>query len=390
MRLRSRGFTLIELLVVIAIIAILIALLLPAVQAAREAARRSQCVNNCKQLVMALHNFESANATLPKGINLPYANGLTYQQASDSLVADMTEPFGPNWAVMILPYLEQSTLYNASNVVGYPGWAGPYNNPASPPTNAPNSSMYNMDWANQTLRSTRLTVFTCPSDPNNSSANAFFTSTDYSKFSAVAPMDPRTSTPMLNWARGNYGANYGATDMDNTVNGQGGESHAPNTGATKKGVMGGNYGVQLQAITDGLSNTVFVAEMRAGLTTSDGRGVWAMGFGGSSLCCEARSYNPGPNSTYMVSPGCDDGGDEIQTCYTFAAQFPNRDKLGMPCNCSQGNNNVGGQARSLHPGGVNLGLGDGSVHFIKNSVDNQVWYRLFVSIDGGILGADQF
>jgi prepilin-type N-terminal cleavage/methylation domain-containing protein/prepilin-type processing-associated H-X9-DG protein len=384
-----RGFTLIELLVVIAIIAVLIALLLPAVQAAREAARRAQCVNNVKQLLLGLHNFESANGTLPKGINLPYANGLTYQQASDSLVADMTEPFGPNWAVMILPYLEQQTLYNASNVVGYPGWAGPYNNPASPPTNAPNANMYNMDWANSTLRGTRLNVFTCPSDSYNTTSNPFYTSSDLANYPKISPMDARTGTPLLNWARGNYGANYGATDMDNTVNGQGGESHAPFTGATKKGVMGANYGVKLQEITDGLSNTVFVAEMRAGLTTVDGRGVWAMGFGGSSLCCEARSYNPGPNSTFMVFPKCDDGGDEIQTCKYFAPQFPNRGALGMPCNCST-SNNVGGQARSMHPGGVNIGLGDGSVRFIKNTVANQIWYNLFVSIDGSIISADSF
>jgi prepilin-type N-terminal cleavage/methylation domain-containing protein/prepilin-type processing-associated H-X9-DG protein len=389
MKRRRPAFTLIELLVVIAIIAVLISLLLPAVQAAREAARRAQCVNNTRQLLLALNNFESANGTLPKGINLPYANGLTYSQASDSLVADMTEPFGPNWAVMILPYLEQAALYNASNVVGYPGWAGPYNNPASPPTNAPNASQYNMDWANTTLRSTWLNAFTCPSDPNSNRSNAFFTSTDLSSYPQIAPMDPRTKTPLLNWARGNYGANYDATDMDNTVNGQGGESHAPFTGATKKGVMGANYGVRLSEITDGLSNTVFVAEMRAGLATSDGRGVWAMGFGGSSLCCEARSYNPGPNSTYMVSPKCNDGGDEIQTCFTIATLFPNRDKLGMPCNCSK-SNNVGGQARSLHPGGVNIGLGDGSVRFVKNSIANRTWYSLFVSIDGSIITADSF
>jgi prepilin-type N-terminal cleavage/methylation domain-containing protein/prepilin-type processing-associated H-X9-DG protein len=386
---KRRGFTLIELLVVIAIIAVLIALLLPAVQAAREAARRAQCVSNTKQLLLALHNFESANGALPKGINLPYANNLTYTQASDSLVADMTEPFGPNWAVMILPYLEQQTLYNASNVVGYPGWDGPYNNPSAPPSNAPNAKNYNMDWANSTLRSTRLNVFTCPTDANNTPGNAFFTSADLANFPQISPMDQRTGTPLLNWARGNYGANYGATDMDNTVNGQGGESHAPFTGATKKGVMGANYGVRLQEVTDGLSNTAFVAEMRAGLATSDGRGVWAMGFGGSSLCCEARSYNPGPNSKFMIFPKCNDGGDETQTCFTIAAQFPNRGALGMPCNCAK-NNNVGGQARSMHPGGVNIGLGDGSVRFIKNSIANEIWYRLFVSIDGGIMSADAF
>jgi prepilin-type processing-associated H-X9-DG protein len=247
-----------------------------------------------------------------------------------------------------------------------------------------------MDWANTTLRSTRLNVFTCPSDPNNTAANAFFSSSDLTSFSTIAPMDPRTKTPLLNWSRGNYGANYGATDVDNTVNGQGGESHEPFTGATKKGVMGANYGVKLQEITDGLSNTVFVAEMRAGLATSDGRGVWAMGFGGSSLCCEARSYNPGPNETFMVSPKCNDGGDETQTCYTIAAMFPNRDKLGMACNCAKGNNNVGGQARSLHPGGVNIALGDGSVRFIKNTVANRIWYNLFVSIDGSVMSGDAF
>ncbi len=121
MRQRRKAFTLIELLVVIAIIAVLIALLLPAVQAAREAARRSQCVNNLKQLALGCHNFESTNSTFPKGAYLPYANGLNPSNAGDYLVSDQTEPFGPNWAVMILPYIEQSSLYNSSNVIGYPG-----------------------------------------------------------------------------------------------------------------------------------------------------------------------------------------------------------------------------------------------------------------------------
>ncbi|MGP0069954.1 MAG: DUF1559 domain-containing protein [Isosphaeraceae bacterium] len=397
MTVRRRGFTLIELLVVIAIISVLIALLLPAVQAAREAARRAQCVNNIKQLLLGLHNFESANGTLPKGINEPYVNGLTYSQVSDLLVADQTEPFGPNWAVMILPYIEQQTLYNASNVTGYPGWAGPYN--SNPPAqDAPNPTNYNMGWANNTVVSSAIAAFVCPSDPYNNTGNKFFSSSDATNFPGLAP-NSLAGNPILNWARGNYGANYGATDMDNTVNGNGGESHAPYKGATKKGVMGANYGVALAAVTDGLSNTIFVAEMRAGIVTSDGRGVWAMGFGGSSLCCEARSYDSGPNSNYMVSgpPNCDDGGDETQTCFTFAAQYPNRGLLGMPCNCSTGTtvgnggqNNVGGQARSLHPGGVNIGMGDGSVRFVKNTIANLTWYQLLVSIDGGIISSDQY
>jgi prepilin-type processing-associated H-X9-DG protein len=87
---------------------------------------------------------------------------------------------------------------------------------------------------------------------------------------------------------------------------------------------------------------------------------------------------------------CDDGGDETQTCYMFASQFPNRGQLGMPCNCTNGNNNAGGQARSLHPGGVNVGFGDGSVKFIKNTIANMVWWQILSSDDGSIVSADQY
>ena len=167
----SSGFTLIELLVVIAIIAVLIALLLPAVQAAREAGRRAQCVNNVKQLLLGLHNFESANGSFPKGVNQPYLNGLTPDNTSDALASDQTEPFGPNWAVMILPYIEQGTLYNASNVIGYPGWPGPYSTPNVDTASSPN--LYNMDWACSTLRQTRLATFVCPTDANNQSGSFF-------------------------------------------------------------------------------------------------------------------------------------------------------------------------------------------------------------------------
>jgi len=136
-----RGFTLIELLVVIAIIAVLIALLLPAVQAAREAARRSQCINNLKQLGLAMHNYSSAMGSLPEGTtNAPYN------------VPGQLE----NWSAwsahaLMLPYLEQKPIYDAINFSWGSGGHG-----APPPTmsQALNSTVYN----------SKIASFLCPSD----------------------------------------------------------------------------------------------------------------------------------------------------------------------------------------------------------------------------------
>jgi prepilin-type N-terminal cleavage/methylation domain-containing protein/prepilin-type processing-associated H-X9-DG protein len=394
---KSRGFTLIELLVVIAIIAVLIALLLPAVQAAREAARRAQCVNNEKQLLLGLHNFESSNSTFPKGINEPYLTGLNYKSGSDALGSDFSEPFGPNWAIMILPYIEQAALYNASNVAGYPGWSGPYvtvDSSGNGPSTAPNQNLYNMDWCNTTVRSTHLTVFVCPTDPNNSAQNGFFQPSDISLFAAQGvsyPIDQMKGIPLTNWARGNYGAVQGNTDPDHQING------IEDPGASPKasghvGMMGENFGSTIASVTDGLSNTAAVAELRAGLTTTDVRGVWAMGLGMASLAGHAKSYNPTPNNLkgFSITQGCNDGGDEMQAGPVLGLQQPNAAQAGMGFNCGGGMYNSGGQSRSLHPGGVNVGFGDGSVRFIKNTISNAVWIQILAKADGGILSSDSY
>jgi len=385
------GFTLIELLVVIAIIAVLISLLLPAVQSAREAARRAQCVNNEKQILLGLHNFESANGTFPKGVNEPYLTGLTAYTGSDALGSDMTEPFGPNWAVMILPYLEQQALYNASNVIAYPGWPGPYNDPSNPKETTPNANLYNMDWANQTLRSTRMNVFVCPTDPNNGPDKFFFTASDLASFPQYAPMDQRTNTPLTNWARGNYGAVQGATDPDHSLNNDDGLVWQPYPGMPKTGMMGLNFGSKIADVTDGLSNTAAIGELRAGLNSIDIRGTWAIGLGMASLCGHAKPYNPTPNNLNgFPPPNCNDGGDEMQAGPALALSFPNAAQMGMGFNCGGGMYNSGGQCRSMHPGGVNMGFADGSVHFIKNSISQRVWYALLVKRDATILSADQY
>ena len=108
LRRSRRAFTLIELLVVIAIIAVLVGLLLPAVQKVREAAARMQCSNNCKQLGLALANYESTYQKLPPASSIPWYPG-SVKDKDDFL--DFTKPFGPNWAVLLLPYIEQNNLY---------------------------------------------------------------------------------------------------------------------------------------------------------------------------------------------------------------------------------------------------------------------------------------
>jgi prepilin-type N-terminal cleavage/methylation domain-containing protein len=133
----SRAYTLIELLVVIAIIAVLIALLLPAVQMAREAARRTQCRNNLMQLVLAVHNYESAHEVLPPGVVNP-----------DGPIQSTASGYHVSWLVQILPFVDQG------NVLAHVDFArGVY------------------DSANTTVRATEIEVFFCPSERSPGSSS---------------------------------------------------------------------------------------------------------------------------------------------------------------------------------------------------------------------------
>ncbi len=152
-RRQNQGFTLIELLVVIAIISVLIALLLPAVQAAREAARRAQCVNNLKQIGLALHNYHAAMDTFPPGyvstIDMRVTDACNMDQENQQGKAS-TCGTGWAWGSMILPFLEQQPLYNSINF---------------------NLSVAYAD--NNTCSLTALTVYLCPSDDGPSVVPVF-------------------------------------------------------------------------------------------------------------------------------------------------------------------------------------------------------------------------
>ncbi|HZZ80741.1 MAG TPA: DUF1559 domain-containing protein, partial [Gemmataceae bacterium] len=191
----SRGaFTLIELLVVIAIIGILIAILLPAVQAARESARRTQCINNIKQLGLAALNFHEANQAFPMGRQQPN----TYSQHA-----------------MLLPYLEQGTVYSQINFANGTG--------------SNNAKFVN------------IPGFRCPDDLDD-------------RMSSAADSADQYDAVLGAWGRNNYRANAGS-DVGTTVN-----DGSPSAKETNNGIFLTNVVVRMAQITDGTSNTALFSE----------------------------------------------------------------------------------------------------------------------------------
>ena len=332
-----RGFTLIELLVVIAIIAVLIALLLPAVQAAREAARRSQCINNLKQIGLAMHNYQSTNNCLPQG-----TKGCCWG----------------TWQIPVLPYVEQQAMFNCWNAGG--------NNT----TTAFDGDLRYAGVCNTTVTTNRINAYSCPSDPNAQATS-----------NILGGGKKITSH--------NYVVNFGNTShqqqtlVDNSITytfmgapfGDVGSPSADITTGTAGGSV--NRNVDFNGIPDGLSNTMMVSEVLVGQssTNNDLRGFswWAYGASYTGFLT--------PNSTKP---------DWMQDAsYCNVAAIPTN----PPCVQGSSQNNtiqVYTAARSKHPGGVNTTFCDGSVKFLKNTVSPAIYRSIASAMGNEVVSADAF
>jgi prepilin-type N-terminal cleavage/methylation domain-containing protein/prepilin-type processing-associated H-X9-DG protein len=364
------AFTLIELLVVIAIIAVLIALLLPAVQSAREAARRSQCVNNLKQIGLALHNYESANGSFP------WTQGTVM-----SIYPNLTSgkmPWEPGWdgnsmewmnfgaLALMLPYMEQTPVYNSINfnfgVHNYGGqWGG-------------------TDVCQATAINTVIKTFICPSD------------------SGVG--------------RNSYRASNG-TNWDWWSRGGG-------AGPITRPQPGGQSIGTIAAVTDGTSNTIAFFERLRG-----------NGDGNSAKVGNVWTGGPGSEwgmPTYVLSSPQDTlylNQTVIPDCQTFVRSNSNQFQQPNPgivwpfagyyWSGGEYTNSVGNisltpnskipdcsawggvgtgigffSARSNHPAGVNVGFADGSVRFVKDSIAQRTWFSIGTREAGEIVSSDSY
>ena len=329
---KRTGFTLIELLVVIAIIAVLIALLLPAVQAAREAARRAQCVNNLKQMGLAMHNYIDSTNALPLGRTLQVGTYFPFSQQA-----------------RILGFMEQSNAFNALNF-----------------------SLSSYDPSNATGAAISINSFLCPSD-------------------AAMPIPSGLIMTGFNVGGLNYRANegtsvamwYGTDDTSNVNNG---------IVAPPNGLFYSSQLITLASITDGTSNTAAFSEHLIGdfsnsiateLSDTFEPGTHPLTSDDAYNMCLATTINNLSMQGYSNVGAPWTYGYHSTTSYWHSAPPNSRSCMFPPSRIST-------TANSRHPGGVNLGLADGSVRFVKSTVNIQTWRALGTRNLGEVISSDAY
>lgn len=246
---RARGFTLVELLVVIAIIGILVAMLLPAVQSAREAARRAQCVNQMRQIGIAILNYETARAEFPPG-SVTY--GRWWRRNQDRVpfqCTNQTDCNGENWAIESLPYLEQQALYDIYDhdernfEVGDPDGDGQIN---------------------QIVRDSDLPIMLCPSD---AFAHEWAENPAASSYKAVAGVISQTdSGRWFNWTSPYVGSSNPSVDEM--------KEYFQFRGLFYNVGLPGLSVAKMASVTDGTSNTVMLGEFHVIKPEEDSRPAW--------------------------------------------------------------------------------------------------------------------
>jgi len=327
---RRRGFTLIELLVVIGIIAILIALLLPAVQQAREAARRAQCKNNLKQLGIAMHNYHDAHLLFPPG-------------CIGDVGSDPLNGKGWAWGTFLLPYIEQSPLYNSM----------------SPSQVTPIELL--IDPLKKSLVRTPIAAYRCPSDTGDqiAHANRAFSGLSPATLGPAtgseqyAPYHPVHSGASFSPATSNYVGSFGDFWLPNTLNWTSAELKG-------NGAFGTNSTVRMRDITDGSSNTFAMGERH----WPNFAAAWA-----------------GVDWWYA----CDTSGIQMAVGTTFFLLNAGPNFYALTCD------GVGAAGfGSYHAGGAHFLKCDGSVEFYSNSIDSNndinnpgIYQRLSRRNDGG-------
>ncbi|MCA9129756.1 MAG: DUF1559 domain-containing protein [Planctomycetales bacterium] len=367
--LRKCGFTLVELLVVIAIIGILVGLLLPAVQAAREAARRMQCSNNLKQMGLAVFNYESAHRRFPPGRLSPdWVRAGAPRTSYTNYNSVIQGPGSTDWTgfrsvhVFILPFMEQNNIYSLINF--------------SAPSAVRMTANGVPDNVNYQAYANAASLFICPSDPNT---GRIISENNY---------------------RYNFGGSTPFAGARDSSNNNDMSAVLGNLSCKGNGAFSIDSGLKIGAISDGLSNTVFFSERNKGsganlansnpdnrydVITMPGR---TQGLLDPDFVMQNCLANPGPSSFHFNSAGrWLDGSDfsngwpfgfYSSTMYNHVAP-PNWQ--GYDCGTWSAIPDAPGEhaiiaARSSHTGGVNVSMGDGSVHFTSSSIDLLTWRSL--------------